>query len=408
MSIQAERLQELEDQKKKIYARMKEVRGIIDATKNGDERRQQQERLKILRDMYRDTIDQIEQLRPPQEKKHKAPKKKLISVGGSGMESGYDFFERCGAAWSDIEGRTWNEFNDIMQSGSANQANFLMKVLASAMETLTDRQYEYITAYYIGKKNMPQIAEEYGVRTCVVSRVIKAGLARLEKHIIASLKAKDCLDKNGFDFMGFANSTDVLSERQREMLYFLLSDDASMSDIARYLDRNKSTVSRSWERIAGNLASISTSIVEAPSVHKISRSDWLHKSEKEVAEMLGISPAIYFRNICRDEMVGPVSRYVYEILRLRGTDIKVSAKKFGLSANTIRAYWDKYQDIDIDSLPTPEPYIPESVKKVDTMNVRSMISRGRSLSDGRGWGTIGDNIDALTYQKLMEKCNAGT
>ena len=47
---------ELETQKRRLYAWMKEVRGIIDSATDPDERRQQQERLRILREMYRDAL----------------------------------------------------------------------------------------------------------------------------------------------------------------------------------------------------------------------------------------------------------------------------------------------------------------------------------------------------------------
>ena len=51
-----DKLKELEEEKSKVYARMKEVRELIQNTTSSDVRRQQSERLRILRDMYRNQI----------------------------------------------------------------------------------------------------------------------------------------------------------------------------------------------------------------------------------------------------------------------------------------------------------------------------------------------------------------
>lgn len=394
-SSKDEKLQELEEEKRKIYNRMKEVRELMQTTTSSDERRRQSERLKILRDMYRNLVDQIEMIRPPEEKRHKAPPRRMISSAAAG----FDFFERCGSVWSDIEGRTWNEFSEIIESGSANQAAVLMRALSSAMLSLTERQTQFIIEYYSMGKKMTDIAADANITKSTVSRTIHRGLERIESYIIASLKVREHLGDDGFDFMGFANSTDVLTERQREMLYFLLTDKTSMLEIADYLTLCKSTVSRSWQRICDNLANVRTDIPDAPSATKIAKHDWINSSEKEIAERLGISPAVYFRNICRYEKVGPYSRYVYEVLRLRGRKNTVEAAEFlGVSPCTVSKYWRMYPDFDPDEFPAPEPYSPARIREDKSINIRRLLYEATPSS---GY-TIGDSIDSETYRKLQE------
>lgn len=391
-------VQELKEQKDRIYARIKEVQEVVRTTTSLDERLKQQDRLKILRDMYRDTCDQLEIARPPAEKKHKAPTRRKVSTDNLG----YDFFERCGTVWSDLEGKTWNEFSEIVDTSSANQANALMDLLKSSMQSLTPTQYECITAYYVDHKTIPQIADERQVTKSTISRSIKNGLRRIETQITASLHVSTFLSEDGFDFMGFASATNVLTERQREMFYFLLTDQITIFQVAQYLSLTKSSISRTWGRICDNLSNVSSSLVDHPCARKINYLDWINRSEKEIAEELGISPATYYRNVCRNEMVGPLTRYAYEILRLRGHSAKEVSQFLGVHPSTVMKYWKKYANVDVESLPVPEPYIPRKVKE-PTSNIRAMIMTARSQSSGN---TIGDAIDGKTYRKLMELSSA--
>lgn len=395
-----QQISELEAQKKSIYARMKEVRTIIETTTDNTERRRQQERLKILRDMYRDIVDQIEYFRPPQEKKRKAPNHRTVRANNIR----FDFFERCNTVWSDLEGATWNEFSEVVESGSASQATTLLNALKRAMSTLTPAQSECIVSYYSLNKSMQDIAKDRHVKISTVSRTIKAGLRKIEAVIVATLKVGDCIEDNKFNFMKFSSETDILTERQREMLYFLLTDKASMRDIAEFLELNKSTISRSWKRIGDNISTISSSIMKAPPVNQITKMNWLDKSEKEIAESLGISPAVYYRNICRNEKVGPLSRYVYEILRLRGNNIREVSEYLGISQGTIRKYWKQYENFNIDELPIPKPYTPNDVKKKSQSDIRRLLSNELSGNSN----TIGSMIGADVYRKMLEVSNAGT
>ena len=139
-----EALAEALEQKKRLYGRLKEVRTLVETTADAGERMRQSERLRILREMYRDACDQAEALRPAEEKRRKKPPRRTVQAGAVG----FDFFERCGTVWADLEGKTWSEFQELASRGSARQAGFLLQALRSAMATLTETQLSCVMAYY--------------------------------------------------------------------------------------------------------------------------------------------------------------------------------------------------------------------------------------------------------------------
>ena len=49
------------------------------------------------------------------------------------------------------------------------------------LNELTDKQREYITAYYIGGEKQKEIAKRYGISNTTVSKTIKAGMRKLKK-----------------------------------------------------------------------------------------------------------------------------------------------------------------------------------------------------------------------------------
>ena len=380
-------LAEALEQKKRLYARIKEVRTLVETTADAGERMRQSERLRILREMYRDACGQAEALRPAEEKRRKKPPRQTVQTGAVG----FDFFERCGTVWADLEGRTWSELQDIASTGSARQAGFLLQALRSAMGTLTETQLECVMAYYAQKRTMPAIAQERGVRVSTVSRTLKRALEKLERCILASLKARDCVSEAGFDFLGFAQATEVLTERQREYLYFLLTDGATMGEIARYLEVEKSTVSRGNRHIEANLSAVSPGLPATPAARKVDRREWAGKSEKKIAAMLGISPAVYFRSVCRKETVGGLPRLAYEVLRRRGLSARRAAEELGLTEGTVRRYWKRYEGVELAGAEPPEEYAPAPRR-------RKPADLRRQLSGG---GTVGDSVDAETYRKMM-------
>lgn len=382
-------INELEEQKSKIYTRMKEVRGIIDSATDPDERRKQQERLRILREMYRDACDQLEAARPPQEKRRKTQPRKIFSTDALS----WDFFERCGVVWSDIEGRTWSALEDAAEAGTAREAATLLAALRNAIGSLTENQRETVMALYSRGMTVESLAAERGVNPSTVSRTAKTALRRLERCILASLQAVKCAGPDGFDFLNFAEATNVLTERQREYLYFLLTDGASLGEIARYLDLERSTMSHGSDRLEANLAAVRPGLGNAKAARKVDKSEWSNKSEKEIAEALGITPAAYYRHCCRNETVGGITRIAYEVLRMGDIPAKEAAQRLGIGVNTVRKYRKRYAGVDVSDWDEPERYTPRKRRR-DPSNLRCLLS-------DTGGNTIADCVDADTYKKML-------
>ena len=379
------------EEKRKIYQRLEEVRALVDAATDTTERMRQTERLKILRDMYREACDRCERLRPEQEKKRAAPKKEIHSGGVS-----WDLFERSGAVWSDLEGYTWNTLGKLEEEADAHGARLLEALLARGGATLTEKQRYYIGRCFGEKKTIAQVAAEEGVNKSTVYRVMKSGLKRLEDAVVSSLYALECIEGDTFDHLRWAAATEALTERQRECLYYLLSQDASLGMIADHLDLRKSTLSRTNTRIVGRMAAVGEGLAGMRPRRVVHRSEWRHKSEDEVAAALGISRGTYYRSICRKRPVGGIPRFAYECLVRRHLDAREAAAELGCRAETVRKYWRQYAGVDVSKLDTPEPYTPAPVGRRETVDLRRLLSHAAS-----GEGTIGAAIDADTYHKML-------
>ena len=262
------------------------------------------------------------------------------------------------------------------------------------MASLTERQREILMLRYREGLSLAEIGRRLGVHKSSVCRCAKQGLKRLETCILANLQARECQEAEGFDFLRFAGSTDVLTDRQREYLYLLLTDGVTMAEIARYLRTRRSTISRGNRRVVERLSAVAEGLAAQPSSSKPRKEDWVHKPEGEIAAMLGISPAAYYRLVCRDQAVGDLPRLAYEILRLGDLPTAEIARRLGLSEGTVRTYRRRFRGTDVSSLPEPEPYnpAPRPDRRTDLRGLMSRTAVGN---------TIGDRIGAETYQKMM-------
>lgn len=391
-----ETLEEALERKDKLYSRLKEVRALLNDLTDADERRRQTERARILREMYNEALEACERLRPTEAKRHKAQPKKTVSADGVG----FDFFERCGTAWADIEGYTWTALGQAAQKATGRQAAFLTQALTAAIASLTERQREILMLRYREGLSLAEIGRRLGVHKSSVCRCAKRGLQHLEACILASLQARECQEAEGFDFLRFAGSTDVLTDRQREYLYLLLTDGVTMAEIARYLRTGRSTISRGNRRVVERLSAVAVGLATQPSSSKPRKEDWEHKPEREIAAMLGISPSVYYRLVCRDQSVGGLPRLAYEILRLGDLPTAEISRRLGLSDGTVLAYRRRFRGTDVSDLPEPEPYNP-APRPNRRADLRGLLSRTA------GGSTIGDQIGAETYQKMMAAAHRG-
>lgn len=393
MTTTADPLAEAQAERDKIYQRLKEARSAASEATDPGERIRQTNRAKILRDMYQEACDRVERLRPPEAKRRKARKRSTVSTD-CGVR--WDFLERSGLVWSDLEGYTWNTLGRLQEEANAHQGRLLSALLTRAWSTLTDRQRQLLQICMVEGQSITQAAAGAGVNKGTVSRVVRAGLQRLETAVVASLVAMDCLDEEGtFDVSRWAETSGALTERQREFLYYLLTDGASMAMIAGQLSVCKSTVSRTNERIVGRMAQAGPELPGKRPRRCVHRSDWVGRSEAEIAAELGISPGTYYRHICRHKPVGELSRFAYECLMRRHLPAEKAARELGCSVQTVRKYWARYAHVDAAALPVPEPYRPVHRRR-EAPDLRRLLTNAAEDA-----GTIGGAISAETYQKML-------
>lgn len=355
--------------KETLYSKIKELSEQISDCKDSSKRYELEHRRKVLRDMYRDACYQLEYLRPVNEKKYKQNTTVM-----SAQSVTWDFFERSQTTWADIEGVTWTGLTNLDIPDDCNDKTFLTKALHSAMNGLTNAQRECILLYESGL-SQDEIAQKRGTHRSTVSRNIRNGMRNLERYIIASLQARTCATEDGFDFLRFAETTEILTERMREYLYLLLTKNIYKIEIAKYLGVGRGSLYVSEKRIENNLSNVEPGI-EPPSngSNIIEKSDWINLPEKEIAERLALTPAAYYKWVCRNELVGGIPRIAYEVLRLNHLTAKEAGKEIGLSAETISRYRKLYAHIDISKIPEPERYYPRKKEKVD---IRRLLVEAR-------------------------------
>lgn len=355
-------------QKGRLCGKLRELRAKLEETRDSCRRMDLEDQRKILRDMYRDACYQAERLRPVQEKRRGAGKKTVIHTGSVS----WDFFERCGTVWADVDGTAWSELRE--EAESAGEKNFLLAALRSAMDSLTDAQRDCILAYESGM-TQEEIARRRGTCRATISRNIRRGMKRLENCIVASLQARACAGPEGFDFLRFAETTDVLTERMREYLYLLLTDQVKKIEIAQFLRVNRGSLYVSGRRIEANLSTVRPGIPPPPATGKVvERSEWMGRPEKELAVRLGLSPAAYYRWVCRGETVGGLPRIAYEVLRLGGLPAREAAERLGMSVETIQKYRRQYAGVDVSALDEPERYVP---RQRETLDLRRLLREAR-------------------------------
>lgn len=390
-----EELKTAKERRSKLYQRMREAKEIAQTTLDGAERRRQLDRARILHDMYVECGEEIARL----EGRKLAETKHNISLDG--------LFEPGSLVWSDLDGMTWGSADgltwaDIQQARdgakTGRQLKLLVDLMHDALRTCTERQRTYIHACYIADKQVVDIAQEYGVNKGTVSRVIKRGLAHVAHHVVARLTIARCLDDQGqFDYLKFARSTQLLTERQTELLYLALTQDASYRMMAAYLQRNVSTVSRTVDRAEARMASVRVEFLPDIDVSRIRFKDWSGIGERALAERLGLSRKFYYTTILRGQTIRGIPILHYHILCMvrSGWSEAETAAELGVSAALCRNVKRMYPDVPLalDLLPD---YHPAQVRRNPAPG--SVLAALRDLT--RGTDAIIDRVDAATLQRV--------
>lgn len=389
-------LERAREQKSLLYGRIKEAHEAYMNATDATERIRQRDRERVLRDMYKEACEEVRRLDPEQ-----------TAIAGRAGKNGkkppslMDSVAACGAVWADLEGTTWNQlqgvrWNDLPEKGSGRQMKQIQELVSGAMAMCTERQLQHMNAYYNEGLTLEEIGERDGVDVSTVSRNIKRGRQRVEKYVTAKLVLTKCVNGNGlFDYQLFLNSTSILTERQKEMVFLILTEETSYADIAEYLHRNPSTVWKTAERVEEKLGALQVQVDVQWSAIKPKRWFWAERSEKEVAEDLGLTPRFYYHVVCRGERVDGLPLLYCAILHrlAAGEDAAKAAEGLGCSKVLVKRVRRHYGDLPLPKF--TEDYHPKEPR-------RTRVPDNPFVMMGSGEAVI-DRIDAATYQKLQER-----
>ena len=364
----------------KLQARMKEYQVQLKAEPDSQKRAALKAKISTYRAAIRDVQVQIDHLDPPEVRKARKEQRRRLDIGALS----FDFFERSGACWSDIEGHSWQqvEAGDFVELGAGMDQ--LQSWLAEGAQRLTDRQRLYIDAYYNRGLSMQLIAQEQGVDKSTVARSIKNGMARMQEWVEAKKLIASCANgEGGFDWQRYLAQVPVLTDRQRQLMLLVLSRlPKTQEELAGKLELEKSTVSRILSRAGRTIQRLD--IRGGPPLSRPEIREWDRADKFSLALQTGMPLYFYYRFCFRGQQVGGVSRYNYELSRRReaGVSPDETARELGLKPKTVRSAYSrlKRQCVQVGHIPAPKD------------------------------GSIGARLDPETYvklQRLVTSC-AGT
>lgn len=388
-------LDEARERKSALWGRYREARAIAAETRDPAERRKQQERARILKSMYQEACEDVRRLDPTVVKSRQRRKEENGRSGAA-----LDALMQSGALWSDLDGQSLSQMAGYTWGGekvsTGRAAQTLTKMVRDGLERCTPRQQEILIAYYSSEDYITELGARFGVDKSSISRSISRGLQRVSRYVTAKLLIQRCVDEHGyFDYLTFAASAEILTERQREMMFLALAGDTSYVDMAAYVQRNKSTVWRTVDRVEQNLNGLAVELDAGMSSVKIRRRDWAGVTEKELAQRLGLSARFYYGTVCRGQTAGGMPLLEYVILRrLRETnDPGLTAAELGCGKEWVKKIGRKHQNlVELPDVQV-EPYRPIKPRRV-------RLPENPYAVFGEG-GAIIDRIDAETYRALQ-------
>jgi len=410
-------LETLNEEKRTFYERYREAKSLSkDPSLDKKEQAKQLRRSKLLFSMYKTTCEAIQQNYPAVTKKRSRPTSSgVIPIRGTNDQgdSGMDLLLRCGVLWSDLEGQTWSSFQgytwgfEHVQSGRGAQR--LIQYVKDGIDRCTPRQKEILIEYYSSKLSVTEIAKKFKADKSTISRDLHRGLDRISAFVTAKLLIPKCIDENNkFNYFLFINSTEILTERQKELMYLLLTDGgATFEEIGDYLRRNKSTICRTANRLDDNLAGVAIELSsELSSVH-IDRNSWKSVTEKTLAENMGLSHFFFYSQVRRDVFIHGIQLRHYVILKLFNEESKLSpnsricdisrkiADLLGCKKTSIDYTRRKYRGCTVDFSTEFEKYYPVKQKKI------TKISNPLSCIGDADKTLVLDLIPPETYIKLL-------
>ena len=303
--------------------------------------------------MIRELQEQIDHLDPPKERMAQKQQRKRLDIGAMS----WDFFERSGACWSDLEGHTWEqvEAGDPVELGASMEQ--LQQWMAEGAQRLTERQRVYLDAYYNQGLSLERIAQEHGVRRSTVSRCIRNGLDRMQAWVDSKRLIQECADGHGgFDWVRYLSQVPALTDRQRQLMLLVLSKwPKTQEELADKLELEQSTVSRTLTR-AGKTVQKLGARGEATTRPEIR--NWEGADKFSLCLQTNMPLYFYYRFCFQGEKIGGLSRYNYELSRRReaGVSPEEAARELGLKPKTVRSAYSriKRQGLRAGQFPVPE------------------------------------------------------
>lgn len=364
-------LEESQAQLSKLQIRMKEYQEQLKTETDTQKRGTLKAKISAYRAAIRDVQVQIDYLDPPAVRKARREQRKRLDIGALS----FDFFERSGACWSDLEGHSWQqvEAGDFVELGAGMDQ--MQSWLVEGAQRLTDRQRLYIDAYYNQGLSLELIAQEQGVDKSTASRVIRNGIARMREWVEAKKLIASCADgKGGFDWARYLAQVPVLTDRQRQLMLLVLSRfPKTQEELAGKLELEQSTVSRTLAKAGRTIRRLD--VRGGPPLSRPKIQGWDQADKFSLTLQTGMPLYFYYRYCFRGQRVGGVSRYNYELSRRReaGVTPEEAAQELGVKPKTVRSAYSrlKRQCVQVGHLPGPKD------------------------------GSIGARLDPETYVKLQ-------
>ena len=368
-------LEEYRAQMDKLKARREEYRERLRSASPASEREALRQKLRTYGTMIRELQEQIDFLDPPKERKTRARNNRRLDIGAMS----FDFFERSGAVWSDLDGHTWDqvEGGDPLELGASMEQ--LQQWMAEGSQRLTERQRVYLDAYYNQGLSLERIAQEHGVDKSTVSRVVKNGLSRMQAWVDSKRLIQACADgRGGFDWTRYLSQAPALTDRQRQLMLLVLSKrPRTQEELAGKLELDQSTVVRTLQRAGRTVRKLGA---QGTATTRPEIRNWEGADKFSLCLQTGMPLYFYYRFCFRGEKVGGVSRYHYELSRRleAGMSPEEAARELGLKPRTVRAAYYRLKRMGVQAGQLPEP----------------------------AWDTIGARLDPETYVKLQRLVTA--
>lgn len=360
---------ELEAQVTRLKEKIAQCREQIKATDNRSERLSLKGKITVYNQALADIQVQIDHYDPPVKRKARKAASRRINMDAFT----YDWLERAGTTWSDIEGHTWQQVQagDFVQLGASVEQ--LQQWMAEGSERLTPKQKLYIDAYYNDGLSIQAIAELHGVNKSTVARVIKSGIKKMQAWVDSKHLVMDCTSKDGFDWAAFLKGVTVMSNRQRQLLMLVASGVAkSKAQIASKLEVDKTVVTHTVKKGTDTCKRLKASGVPT-ALPKIR--EWDNATKQSLALETGMPLNFYYRFCFRGERYGGLSRYYYEMAKrmYAGIPREDVAREMGISVRSVTTTYYR---------------------------IRKMIRLGLAYMPYET-NTVANGIDAETYVKLQ-------